>query len=221
MDWYKQDFTIDSKSLVIPLGSVRDNYDFDKFEWSNISEDISISRRFKKLFIRDMRNSWWQCKFEGLGGDGPHYLANFIKQKVKESGAERTLVIGSSMGGYGAILLGCLADLDLVIAISPQSYLTPGRYIKNHLDSKFEGLNINKEETDLKVILEKYGNNHTQYDIYFGKHNASDLDHATRISHFPGVNLFPLDSAKHSVSKPMRDSGMLKDIILKFIEKGV
>ncbi len=217
MDWYKQDFTSDGKALVIPLGSVHDHYDFNKFEWSNIAADISISKRFKKLFIRDMKESWWQSQFEGLKGCGPHYLAEFIKEKVKESGAERTLIIGVSMGGYGAILLACLAKLDLAVAISPQTYLTPSRYIKYHLDSKFEGCDVNKEETDLKIILEKYGNNHSKYDIYFGKYNENDLSYATRISQLPGVKLFPLESDKHTVAKLMRNSGMIKDIILNFI----
>lgn len=217
MEWYKQDFVTEGKALVIPLGSVYDHYDFDKFEWSTIAEDISISRRFKKLFIRDMRNSWWQTQFKGLEGYGPHPLAEFIKEKVKESGAERSLIIGASMGGYGAILLACLANLDLAIAISPQTYLTPARYIKNHLDSKFAGIDVNKEETDLKVVLERYGTSKTQYHLYFGKQNDIDVDQASRISNFPGVKLFPLNSDKHTVAKPMRNSGMLKDIILKFI----
>jgi hypothetical protein len=217
MDWYKQDFTTDGKALVIALGSVYDKYDFNKFEWSNSLEDASITKRFKKLFIRDMKTSWWQAQVEGLDGIGPHPLANFIKKKVEESGAKKTLIIGASMGAYGAILLACLAKLDLAVAISPQTYLSKFRYRKNNLKEVYTGLNINKEETDLKVILERYGNNNTQYHIYFGKYNNVDSDHAERISHFPGVKLFKLESDKHTVVRMMRDAGMIKDIILNFI----
>ena len=219
MDWYKQDFTTDGKTLVIALGSVNDKYDFNKFEWSNSLEDVSITKRFKKLFIRDMKTSWWQTQFEGLDGVGPHPLANFIKEKVKESGAKKTLIIGVSMGAYGAILLACLAQLDLAIAISPQTYLSKFRYRKNNLKEIYAGLNINKEETDLKVILEKYENAHTQYHIYFGKYNSVDRDHAERISHFPGVKLFKLESDKHTVSKIMRDAGIIKNIVINFIKE--
>jgi hypothetical protein len=222
MNWYKEDFAAKSKVLVIALGSAYDKaYDPNKFEWFNTTDTLSTITKFKKLFVKDIIYGWYQTQYEGLDGPGPHYLAKFIKEKIKESGVKRTLILGASMGGYGAILLGCLANLDLAVSISPQTYLSEGRYKKYKLEEKFSGLNINKEETDLKVILKRYGNNHTQYNLYFGKYNASDVAYATRISNFPGVKLFPLESAKHTVASVMRDNGMTKDIILKFIEKGV
>jgi predicted esterase YcpF (UPF0227 family) len=222
MVWYKQDFTPKSKTLVIALGSAYDKaYDPNKFEWFNTTDSLSSISEFKKLFVKDMIYGWYQTQFEGLEKPGPHCLANFLKEKVKESGAKRTLIIGASMGGYGAILLACLANLDLAIAISPQTHLDKRVWNKYKLENKFKDLNINKEETDLKVILKRYGNKYSQYHIYFGKYHEIDLDYAERISHFPGVKLFPLESARHTVGKIMRDSGMTKDIILKFIQEGV
>lgn len=222
MNWYKEDFSTKSKVLVIALGSAYDKvYDPNKFEWFNTTSKLATVTKFKKLFIRDMIYGWYQTQFEGLEGPGPHYISKFIKEKVKEAGVKRTAIIGASMGGYGAILLGCLANLELAISISPQTCLSEARYKKYKLKEKFTGLNVNKEETDLKVILEKYGNNHTQYHLYFGKYNSGDVGYVNRISMYPGVKLFPLESAKHTVASVMRDNGMTEKIILNFIEKGI
>ena len=153
MNWVREDFAPNSDALVIALGSfVEGPIDPNKFEWSNITLGLSEVNNFKKLFIRDMDFAWWQTKFEGLEGRGPHVVANFIKEKVKESKAKRVMVMGASLGGYGAILFACLCKLDLAVAISPQTYLTEGRYIKYSLHEKYKDLNVNVEETDLAVI---------------------------------------------------------------------
>ena len=222
MRWYAEDFTPNSDALVIALGSfIEKPIDPNRFEWYNMTLELSAITNFKKLFIRDIDYAWWQTQFEGLKGYGPHVVANFIKEKVKESKAKRVLITGASAGGYGSILFACLCKLDLAIAISPQTSLSEGRYIKYKLHEKYTGLTINKEEIDLKVILERYGNNYSKYHVYFGKYNISDSKNAERISHFPGVELFPLESDKHTVGGFMKNNKMLQNIILKFIEKGV
>jgi len=222
MRWYAEDFTPNSDALVIALGSfIEKPIDPNRFEWYNMTLELSAITNFKKLFIRDIDYAWWQTQFEGLKGYGPHVVANFIKEKVKESKAKRVLITGASAGAYGSILFACLCKLDLAIAISPQTSLGEGRYIKYKLHEKYTGLTINKEETNLKVILERYGNNYSKYNIYFGKYNKSDSRHAALISHFPGVELFPLESDQHTVGRFMKHNKMLQNIILKFIEKGV
>jgi len=94
-----------------------------------------------------------------------------------------------------------------------------GEYIKYKLYEKYTGLNINKEEIDLKVILERYGNNYSKYHVYFGKYNISDSKNAARIAHFPGVELFPLESDQHTVGRFMKHNKMLQNIILKFVQE--
>jgi predicted esterase YcpF (UPF0227 family) len=221
MSWYKCEFDVESDTLVIALGSFIENNEIPQnFEWSSILNTLSTITPFKKLFIRDLDYAWWQTKFYGddLIGYGPKSLAKFIDKMVKKSGVKKTLIVGVSLGGYGAILFGCLCKLDLAISISPQTYLTKSRYIKYNLYEKYKNFNINKEETDLKIILEKYGNNHTEYDIYFGKYNRGDSKYASRISNFSGVKLFPLESDKHTVSKLMKQEGLLQNIIIQFVK---
>lgn len=219
MDWVKEEFEPKSDVLVIAFHSFfADAIDPNKFEWENSTGVISSIVPFKKLFIKHDDCTWWQTEFKGLDGYGPHVLAKFINEEIEKSKAKRVLTMGLSMGGYGAILFGCLCKADLAMAISPQTYLTGHRYKKNNLVEKFKPYDINIEETDLKVVLERYNNNFTQYNIYFGEHNSTDKNMAERISSCNGVKLFPIDSSKHTVAKPMISSGLFKEILLNFIQ---
>jgi len=218
MIWLKEDFDINSNKLVIAFGSHHvGSLIENKFEWGNMLNDISSIMNFKKLIIRDLNCSWWQTSFEEMSEYGPHILANFLTKKIRESGAKKVLAIGASMGGYGSILFGCLCKLDLVISISAQTYFSKSCYRKYKLNKKFKGFYINKKETDLKIILDRYENNHTNFHIYFGENNKEDLNYSNRISNCAGVTLFPVKSARHDLVKEMKTSGMLKTIILDFI----
>lgn len=222
MDWYKEVFDEDSDTLVIALHSFwEDDDDPNKWEWWRSTQDISKIAPFKKLFIKHAEQSWWQTKFEGVEGYGPHALAKFINEEIKKSSAKRTIIMGMSMGGYGAILFGCLCKADLAIAISPQTYLTQARYKKSGLEKKFTGFDVNREETDLKVILERYNNHFTQYNVYYGRYELNDVAAAERISHFENVKLFPIESSKHTVAKPMIALGIFQKVLIDFITKGI
>ena len=68
------------------------------------------------------------------------------------------------------------------MAFSPQTQLTNFRYKKAKLHRKFKGLNVDKNMTDLKNVLEQH-NNETQYHIYHGSLNKGDTAAAKRIFH--------------------------------------
>ena len=121
------------------------------------------------------------------------------------------------MGGYGALMFTCLCHFDVAIAISPQTILNSHRYKKNNLHKKFKGLNVNKDETEIQYIIEKYGCLKSKYFVYYGDKNGADTAQAKRLEKFPNVFLKPLDSAHHTVAKLMRRSGMTEEIILNFV----
>jgi hypothetical protein len=221
MNWFKEDFKSNGEALIIPLSSFFGvKNDPNKWEWERGTGLLETEIPFKRMFVKDLNEAWFQTPFEGVDG-GPHELAKFLSERIKESGAKRVLMIGISLGAYGALLLGCLCKIDLVISISPQTLLTPARYKKNRLHEKFAPYNINKEETDLKVILNRYNNNYTKYKVYYGRYNVTDTMMAENIAGCNGVELFPIESAKHTVVDPMKSSGMIKEILVNFISKGI
>jgi hypothetical protein len=221
LKWYRYDFSKDSEYLIVGFGSVRM---FDPkmrgkkgFEWDNLLRYKFGYLNFNTLFVGDVRNSWWHTEYSGLDGIGPFTLSKFLDEKIKESKAKKTLFLGVSMGGYGAILFGCLNNATQVMAFSPQTFITKRRR-KKTLDAKFYGYNIDESLTDLKDVLTNYDNGKTVYKIWYGNENLSDKKAAKRIENFKNVYIYQINSSKHPVITPVIDNGIFKKELEKFFK---
>lgn len=216
--WFAQDFSGKSKNLVVGFGSVRMFHKTKKkgFEWQNLFKYKYNDLEFKKLFVADIRNSWWHTKFGNLPGIGPPTLEKFLNAKIEEANVEKTLYVGVSMGGYGAILFGCLTKATKVMAFSPQTYLTETRRRKS-LDKKFEGYKIDESFTDLKDVLERSKNYKTIYKIWYGDSNKGDSKAAQRISHLKNIYINPVNSSMHVVIRPVLKNGIFREEIVDFL----
>jgi len=186
------------------------------FEWQNLFKYKYNDLDFKKLFVADIHNSWWHTKFGNLPGTGPLTLKKFLDEKIKEANVEKTLFVGVSMGGYGAILFGCLMEATKVISVSPQTYLTEMRRRKS-LNKKFEGYDIDESFTDLKDVLKRTKNDKTIYKIWHGSLNKTDIKAANRISNLKNVYVNTVNSSNHVVIKPLLKSGKFRDEIVDFL----
>lgn len=69
------------------------------------------------LLIRDRRNCWFHMGVDGCPG-GAMELAAFLAGHSQRF--SHTILSGSSMGGYAALLFGHLMRPDLAVAFSPQ-----------------------------------------------------------------------------------------------------
>jgi len=187
------------------------------FEWDNLLKYKFGDLKFNRLFIGDINNSWWHTNYEGLAGYGPYVLANFLNKKIKESGAIKTLYLGVSMGGYGAILFGCLTNATKVMAFSPQTALSEKRREKQ-LNRKFEGYDIDESLTNLKTVLRENNNHKTIYKIWYGGFNGNDTKAAKRISYDDNVFIYPIESSKHNIIKYVIKSGEFKKEIHSFMD---
>jgi len=84
----------------------------DKYEWKR----NKFPKAQKHIFIRDIRKQWY------LGGinatlDNPMKLLDFLKN---ETAGYRVMTIGSSAGGYGALLFGSLLKCERIYAFNAQ-----------------------------------------------------------------------------------------------------
>jgi len=84
----------------------------DKYEWKR----NKFPKAQKHIFIRDIRKQWY------LGGinanlDNPVKLLDFLKN---ETAGYRVITIGSSAGGYGALLFGSLLKCERIYAFNAQ-----------------------------------------------------------------------------------------------------
>lgn len=205
--WFQKDFSGNAKILFVALSG--NLIVPGKWEWANVWSGLYKDLYFKKMWLCDNNKSWWQTRFPGIEGHGPKPLSEFLRNQIKQANVDKVILMGLSMGGFGSLILGTLLNVDEVIAISPQTYITNGRMKKAGLDKKFSGLTIDPKYTDFKLLLEENPDVKTDFHIYYGYLNKNDLNHATRVEHFPRVHLHGVNSNKHTVASVLVKNNLL------------
>lgn len=84
----------------------------DKYEWKR----NKFPKAKKHIFIRDIHKQWY---LSGINStlDNPVKLLDFLK---KETAGYRIITMGSSAGGYGALLYGSLLKCERIYAFNAQ-----------------------------------------------------------------------------------------------------
>jgi len=215
--WFLRDYSENSDCLVIGFGSLRMFHKTRKkgFEWQNLFKYKYKDLKFKKLFIADIRNCWWHTVYDGLTGDGPLALKNFIINEIKRAKVKKILCVGVSMGGYGAILFGCLINATKVMAISPQTNISKGR--QERINRKFGPVIYHDSFIDLKNVIQTSENKITIYKIWYGTLNKGDTIAARRLGGLDNVHIYPIRSSKHNVISPLLKNEIFRQELLDFL----
>ena len=121
-------FKRSSKKLIIVF-----NHRAEWFYLNNIFD--LINEEYKVLFLRDVNNEWYLNGLKGLS-DNIDKTIEFLKKKIIESECENIVMIGSSAGGFGAILYGTLLNVNKIIVFNPITYLDNDSR-KLHNDNRF------------------------------------------------------------------------------------
>lgn len=160
------------------------------FEFRNFLEENFSN--YDKIFCRDEKVQWYNFGITGLTKDINDTL-DFLHQKISKY--KKVIFIGSSMGGYAAILFGSILNVDTIIAFRPQTFLNK---VLDNFDKNFE---------DVKPYI----NNTTQYYIY-GDSNIIDpndihsIEYCRRISEFSNVYITEINDFD---LKSYKDRGLL------------
>ena len=196
---YYADYSVDSDVLVVAFNC--HNAKATAYEWDYRFSTWS-ELKFKRLYLFDPRAYWWVDGFEGYPGiDG---WGKFVRQQIKKSKAKYVIAMGASMGGYGAIAVGALANVDCVFAFSPQTLKTDG---------------YKKIKFDCRKIIEKQENVKTIFHIYYGKFFIEDAVHAKNLKLIKGVVLHPIKTHQHNTAKLLVDDGRMHKILSKEVIK--
>lgn len=161
----------------------------DRYEWTNFSP----SNAKKRIYIRDIYKSWYVT---GVNQDidSIDKLVDFIK---KESNGLKLVCIGSSSGGYLAVLLGCLLHADHVLCFSAQMELNNQWAIeKNRLLQNYKNDPERSRYYDLKPFIEN-GNTPIYYIVPIKC--AQDRHHYDHISSCHNIKSFWFKSKHHGV----------------------
>ena len=214
-DYYLEDNG--QKTLIVFFASDGiSSIDVPRFNFFNLFKEI---KSFDKLYLRDLKRNYF---IDGLGGTTNNFLEtkNFIKEIISSKCYETVLSVGSSSGGYAAILFGNLLKFKKVVVFNPQTVLTSekeliindlyfGERAAKELRQKYINDNSIKNYLNLKNLIPF----NTQVDIHYSKFSEVDKNYASFIEH-KNCTLFEHESSSHILAYELRIKGKLKNIIL-------
>ncbi len=161
-----------------------------------------------KLLVRDPSENWYNTGLPGVG-DTVADIAAAIEEKVAELNAKRILTIGSSMGGYAAILFGCMIQAERAIALVPQTLLDPD------LPRRRPPRGVALQVPDLREVVAKTPS--TKIDVIAALDDILDVFHAQRIASFPSVRVLGLSGVDHKFAETLNQQGkyypLIEDLI--------
>jgi hypothetical protein len=139
------------------------------------------------------------------------------------SHVSRTFCIGTSMGGYAAILFGYLLAVEEVWSFSPQTVVRTRHLrepsapivVRRHdpaADVTTKGKHVPAERADLASLLAR-SNGRTRYNVFYNESACGDRDAALRIAPYDGVRLWPQAGDGHNVLEQISESGLLESLL--------
>ncbi len=150
--------------LMNKMGGIP-QYEFRNFLSKNFPED-------HKIYYIDLHKKWYHRGIPGITSNIDETVA-YLNGKI--AGYDQVVFIGTSAGGYAAILFGALCrGVTTVISFIPQTILYP--YVERG----------NKAGThkyfNLRNVLMESTNQETQYHLY-GDKTITDIQHLHHIYH--------------------------------------
>lgn len=182
----------DGGALIIIFSSVNSN----GFSFYRALDGICAS----KVFVRDPYDQWYQKGVSEEVSD-VQAVARRLRTIIEDLGARRVVCVGSSMGGYAALLFGTLVRADAVFACSPQTILDT-RLPHTPSFSYDEG-----EYYDLKDLVWKKQRHRPQLHILYGSDDIVDIWNAKRARRLEGDGRYPVAGQDHLAAAAAVASG--------------
>ena len=204
-----------SRHLFVTLGGHWGGFGMPPFEFARILAGLGVSR----VAVRDTRQLWYQGGIPEVPG-GLAGLAGHLRERIANAGADRTTLIGNSMGAYAALVLGPLVGADRVLAFSPLTFLSLRQRIV-HRDRRWgRTISAGRKHPDADPALwdvarmwDRAGGALPDTRIYYGTSTRLDRLHAERLRRFGNVRLFGSDGQGHDVIRHLRATGDLDEVL--------
>lgn len=170
---------------------------------------LSGSDRYNIIFLKDFNQAWYQCGLFGIS-DNVDDTVGYLKSIIPPS-TKRLITLGSSSGGFAAILYGSLLGAEKTISFAPQTFLNEEVFKRfKNVDSKKECI-VNAPYKDLNRLR---GDGGTIHHVYVGKNNKYDQIHIDNIKDNKRFIIHWLDTSSHNVAKFMKENGTLDHLLL-------
>jgi hypothetical protein len=172
--------------------------------------------RVNKAYLRDLDQCWYHAGLRGITR-GVADTADFLSGLVEASRAPRTVVFGSSMGGYAALLFGSMVDATAIHAFSPHISLRDRRGVRHRDSLKALHTGFSDEHFDLNGVLghpRATGARH----VYFDSTDRKDRRQVGHLAAHARLHLHPYKGGGHNLVKHLRAAGELEKVVVASIQ---
>lgn len=176
----------------------------NRYEWYKMRVNVGA----KHIFIRDIKKQWY---LTGINNE-TNSIEKLYQHLKKETEDYKVIALGSSAGGYAAVLLGSLLNAEQILTFNGQFYLS------DLLKKSSEAINpILFREAKNKSINQYYSIRdyikHPERIFYFYSDRSEwDISQYKHISDL-GINAIPFRTSHHGI--PFLKSNLLHVLNLK------
>lgn len=174
---------------------------------TTVGQSFFAENKINKLFLRDPGRSWFNGPIPGLSKDADD-LADIIRQYAGSVPPENIVMSGSSMGGYAAILFGCLLGAGKVVAAAPQLRLHPSTPYSPKMRVKYADL--------YPVIASR--NPRTKIQLWYGIEEIMDLYHNVPAWGMEGILHRPQKGSMHSILNAIKKEGRVEEFFQSILK---
>lgn len=176
------------------LGSIN----FDDINMEEFKKTLS-NFNCRRVFVSDSTKRWYCYGVDDVlnGRDG---AVSFLRDTI---GTSKSIFLGHSMGGFGAIAYGLLCGASIVIAFSPQTHITleDSRYVKymKHIHNPINVLEIDNDSTKVVIVSATKDPNDSLHTKYVSEKNNFIFE--------------KISNNTHNTAKYLKDRGELVSMI--------
>ncbi len=216
-DYFYEDNNSDT--LLISFGSMGTRtIDKNKIASFNFYRLFENDKSFDKLFIRDVKREFYLTGLKNSTKNISETI-NLIDELTSVKSYRKKVAIGSSAGGFAAILFGNLLNFSKVIAFNPQTVISEEKEtVLNDfttLDGLCKKLRVQNTSDTLYqkcLNLKNLMPFKTKVDLHFSNLSIVDRNFAKFIEH-KNCKLIPYQSSSHLIAQQLKESEKLKSII--------
>lgn len=169
-----------------------------------------------KIFLLDEKKMWYLKGFDKTTNNVSTSV-KLLEKYIDDMNVKKVTCIGTSAGGYAAILYGALLAVDQVIVYGAQTFLdkdTRVKYNDNRWETRIDKIyrfkNLHKY-LNLNKYITKAPN--TTFHLYLCKNCELDASHIWNIITNKNINIHAYECKKNNVSEFLKKRNLLLDTL--------
>lgn len=204
----------DETVLVIAFSGNARKLDVPVHEFFETTKTLGYNR----ILLWDKYVMYYHYGVDRKRRNWPSLIA-YLEQEIARLQPKRVFCVGTSSGGYAALVAGHHLRADFVHAFSPQTEIdlsregVRGARHPVHRWRMSFSRRIHREVLDLAPMLSRF-NGKTRYFVHYGSGNEIDCRFAGRIAEKPGVITLGYPCSAHAVAVFLAKKKFLGHVLL-------